>query len=115
MLEKSVLVQALPTIVAKGSRYFDNGKNKYFTHYKDKQGNKLNTARVVTMAELGIELSYTVESSFWCYRSSGISQKQSRKLMTQDTYLKAGADLLSGVFNVTFTTQKLQAMKKSML
>lgn len=63
------------------------------------------------MHELGINLSYTVESSFWSYSTD----KKSKKIFDENAFMRAGADLLSGIFNVTFTTQKLQALNKTML
>lgn len=67
VLEKFVLVQALPTTTAKMSPYFNLGKNKYFSMQQDRLGNKLNTGRVVSLNELGIELSYTIECGFNTY------------------------------------------------
>ena len=101
----------MPTIVAKTSAFFNLKQNRYFTLGKDTLENKLNTARVVSMHELGINLCYTVECSFWSYTTD----KNTKKIFDENAFMKAGADLLSGIFNVTFTTQKLQALNRSML
>lgn len=107
VLEKSVLIQALPTLIGKQSPFFNLQQNKYFSVQKDKLGNKLNTARCVSVLELGIDLSYTVESSFYSYDTVDKNGDKKQCILNETSFMKAGADLLTGIFNITFTTQKL--------
>lgn len=74
----------------------------------------MGTARVVSLYELGIELSYTIECSFWQYITKQ-KQKVKRDTLNESALMQAGADLLTGIYNVTFTTLKLKALNKSML
>jgi len=105
VLEKTILVRALPTLLGKRSPFFNLARNKYYSLKKDGESKKLNTARVVSTQELGIDQSYTVESSFFCY--SVPNKAGVRKPLTQKTFVRAGADLLQGVYTITFTTLKL--------
>ena len=75
----------------------------------------MNTARCVSVNELGIDLSYTIESSFYSYPTVDKSGNKKQAILTEISFMKAGAELLTAIFNVTFTTQKLQAMNKSLL
>lgn len=75
----------------------------------------MNTARVVALTELGIELSYTIESGFSTYTCSDGKFKGQKFPLDEDAFMRAGADLLSGIFNVTFVSLKLQAMNKTIL
>ena len=79
-------------------------------------GKKEHTARVVCYNELGVDLSYTIESSFYAYpdRSKGpdgARRQDSPPLAPLDhaALVKAGNDLLQGIYEVTFLTQKLEA------
>ena len=65
ILERFILLQALPATTAKLSEFFDKKKNKFFSFQQDRAGNKLSTGRVVGLRELGIDLCYTVKTSFW--------------------------------------------------
>ena len=67
VLEKIVLLQALPTMTAKMGQCFNLKQNKYYSMQQDHFGKKLGTGRVVSTCEIGIDLSYTVECSFWQY------------------------------------------------
>ena len=113
-LEKMVWIKALPTLTSHQSTFYNLKHCRFFTELRDKQSNKMNTARVYCFKELGIDLSYTIESSFWGYKLIK-GGKSNRIVFEENTFMKAGADLLSGIFNVTFATQKLQAMNKTIL
>ena len=97
-------MQALPTILSRHSQYFNQTANRFFTSYSDKHGGKMNTARVVGVKELGIDLSYTIESSFYSYPIITETGQRKKGLMNYNSMMKAGFDLLQGIFNVTFTT-----------
>ena len=115
-LEKWLLVRTLPRLTCRLSKFFNSTKNKFFTLNQDRAGKKENTARVVCYNEMGIDLSYTVESSFYAYPDKdkildGIRNHNSRALAPLDhaALVKAGNDLLQGIYKVTFLTQKLEA------
>ena len=108
-LEKQVLVHALPAILGHHSPYFNMSENRFFSQHNDRCGGKLNTARVVGVSELGIDLSYTVESSFYSHPILHDQGQRQKGVLDRAAMMKAGSDLLMGIYNVTFTTQKLQA------
>ena len=55
----------------------------------------MNTARVVAVNELGIELSYTIESSFNSYPTIVPETGQKRKgILNYQALMQAGFDLL---------------------
>ena len=98
-LEKWLLVRTLPRLTCAGSKYFNSMRNKYFTLEQDRTGKKEHTARVVCYNELGIALSYTIESSFYAYpekNPDGTYRQGPAALAPLDhaALVKAGNDLL---------------------
>ena len=116
-LEKWLLVRTLPRLTCGASKFFNGAKNRFFTEGQDLAGKKEHTARVVCYNELGIDLSYTVESSFYAYPDTawspdGEQRRQSPPTMApldHAALVRAGSDLLEGIYRVTFLTQKLEA------
>ena len=75
----------------------------------------MNTGRVVGLRELDIPLSYTIEASFWAFPQKKQSKSSKKTTFDENSFMQAGAHLLSGIFNVTLTVQKLHAMQKPLL
>ena len=107
ILQQTVLVQTLPNLLSRNSQYFNQAQNKFFSFNSDKAGGKMNTARVVGAKELGIRLSYTIESSFYSYPLILDNGNHLKGMLNQEAMEKAGIDLLKGIQSVALTIQKI--------
>ena len=60
----------MPRIACLHSKFFNRDLNKFYSIVDDLADKKLNTARAICFNELGIDLSYTIESSFYGFQDS---------------------------------------------
>ena len=107
-LEKWILVRAMPRLACLHSKFFNKDYNRFYTLVEDLAGKKENTARATCFNELGIDLSYTIESSFHGFPDKSKSQFGLSPL-DRAALLEAGDDLLKIIHKITFLTQKLEA------
>ena len=64
----------MPRLAYLHSKFFNRDFNKFYSIVEDLADKKFNTARAICFNELGIDLSYTIESSFYGFKDKTKSQ-----------------------------------------